>query len=115
MKINPKLFLFTALAAILLSGCSPVSNQVQVTLTEWGINLDISEVPAGEVIFTVSNQGLLEHNFLIEGTEIQLDLIPVNSQAAITVNLEPGRYMILCSLPGHEEAGMRTEFTVLPY
>jgi uncharacterized cupredoxin-like copper-binding protein len=30
----------------------------------------------------------------------------------LSLNLEKGHYVLICNLPGHYEAGMRTDFTV---
>ena len=33
---------------------------------------------------------------------------------SLTLNLQPGEYLLICNVPGHYAAGMWTEFTVTP-
>ncbi|WP_298229011.1 sulfocyanin-like copper-binding protein [Gryllotalpicola sp.] len=40
------------------------------------------------------------------------DGIPPGSSSWVTVNLTPGRYELVCNLPGHYAAGMYTQLTV---
>lgn len=109
------LTILSLLGLLALTACGPSGpSEVQVSLTEWGITLDSAEVKAGEVIFTITNDGNLEHNFAVEGTDAIIELIPVTAQNTLSVTLEPGTYQLICTLSGHLDAGMTTEFTVTP-
>ena len=44
---------------------APSITEVQATLIEWSIQLSQSQVPAGNVRFTVTNQGQMMHNLTI--------------------------------------------------
>lgn len=109
------LMILALLGIFTLTACGPSGpSEVQVSLTEWGITLDSAEVKAGEIIFTITNDGALEHNFAVEGTDSIIELIPATLQDTMTITLEPGDYQLICTLAGHLEAGMTTEFTVTP-
>lgn len=70
----------------------------------------------GEVIFSVKNEGALEHNFVIEdaaGKRLAsiASILPEKTDQ-LRVALRSGSYTILCDLPGHKDAGMRGALTV---
>jgi uncharacterized cupredoxin-like copper-binding protein len=90
--------------------------EVQATLIEWSIQLSQSEVPAGKVRFTVTNQGQMMHNLTILDSTGVLAQTPTfsSSQGAQTleVDLAPGTYTLICSLPGHAARGQQTTLIV---
>ncbi|HEX8218470.1 MAG TPA: hypothetical protein VF914_04555 [Chloroflexia bacterium] len=93
------------------------ATQVQGTLREWAIDLSQQEVPAGKVIFTVTNTGQNTHNFAVEDSTGALIAKTPNfgsRDGAQTLELElaPGTYTIICSLPGHAARGQRTQLVV---
>jgi uncharacterized cupredoxin-like copper-binding protein len=102
---------------------------------EYTISLDKESVPAGEVTFKIANEGELEHEFEIVKTDVAEGDLPVEAEKAeveaeggeevdevedlasgaeqdLTVDLEAGKYLLICNLPGHYEQGMVTAFTV---
>jgi plastocyanin len=87
---------------------------VEVSLTEWAIVMPTS-VPAGTVIFTVTNTGTVSHNFEIEGNDVEqtfeTDLAPGETRV-LEVELQPGTYEVYCPVSGHAENGMELELTV---
>lgn len=84
---------------------------VTVTELEWAIQLP-SEIPSGAVTFSVKNDGAVEHNLVIQETEQRLDGIQPGQTRTLQVTLQPGTYNIVCDIPGHSEAGMKTTVTV---
>lgn len=84
---------------------------VTVTELEWAIQLP-SEIPSGAVTFSVKNDGAVEHNLVIQETEQRLDGIQPGQTKTLQTTLQPGTYNILCDIPGHSEAGMKTTVTV---
>ncbi|HXJ63771.1 MAG TPA: plastocyanin/azurin family copper-binding protein [Actinomycetota bacterium] len=125
-----------ALAAICLStvACSSGSSsggKVDVGLKEFSISPNAQSVKAGDVTFDVTNDGTTQHEMvLIRTDDAPADLPFENGEASETgsvgevaelnagasgtlnVDVKPGRYVMICNLPGHYTAGMRTEFTV---
>jgi uncharacterized cupredoxin-like copper-binding protein len=131
-----------AISVLFLSACAS-NNAIPVT----EITVDMNEflyapasitIPAGQpVVFTLTNSGAQEHDFVIEeiavenvstdgdttgehhahGAETNYDLhivtaIGGTSKLSFTAT-EPGTYKIFCTIQGHEVAGMVGELVVV--
>jgi uncharacterized cupredoxin-like copper-binding protein len=72
-----------------------------------------TEVAAGTVSASLTNEGATEHNVVIEelGDEMILDA-PAGQSDSAEVELEAGDYTYYCNVPGHREAGMEGTLTV---
>ena len=84
---------------------------------EWRIALYRPWVPAGLVKFNVKNFGEDGHDLVVRNargrTRARLPEIGAGETATVTGRLmRPGRYTVLCSLPGHAELGMRAVLRV---
>jgi uncharacterized cupredoxin-like copper-binding protein len=113
------------------------NGDVQVTLSDFQIELSATTVPAGELTFDASNEGPNVHEFEIFSVPDGVDPtdLPVESSvadtesqglvvidevediapattASLTVSLEPGTYALICNLPEHYGQGMSTTITV---
>jgi plastocyanin len=69
---------------------------------------------AGTVTITMANSSPLEHDVAVaEGTKV-LGQTPVfkGGTKTLTLNLEPGRYVFYCTVPGHRQAGMEGTLNV---
>ena len=88
---------------------------INVSAREFSFSLDATEVEAGTVIVAIQNNGTMEHDFAIRGNglEEKTSKIHPGESASLTVVLEPGTYTYLCTVPGHEQAGMVGTFTVI--
>jgi uncharacterized cupredoxin-like copper-binding protein len=84
---------------------------VQVTETEFRIALAGYNARARNFTFDVKNAGKLAHDLAIRGGP-KTKLIQPGGTATLTVTLKPGTYHLYCSVPGHEQAGMRVDITV---
>ena len=131
------------LLATACTGSTPSATAVDVTLQEWAVVPAISSAPPGTVTFLVTNDGPADiHEFVIlrtdldpgalptdehgavvqdgEGIEVvdELEDIPVGQTRDITLDLEAGRYVLLCNIytadedEAHYAMGMRTAFTI---
>lgn len=112
------------------------SNSVNGVVREWSVTVDAGSAMAGEVTFTVANQGSIGHEFLVVKTDIEVGKIPLDGDhfpepadglevideigefpkgttESLTLMLEPGKYQLVCNLPGHYAAGMHVGFEVL--
>ncbi len=76
---------------------------------------DVS-VAAGDITFSVANKGTVEHNFVIEDAKgkvlKEVDAILPGKTMQVKVTLKAGKYTIVCTVPGHREAGMVGTLTV---
>jgi uncharacterized cupredoxin-like copper-binding protein len=102
---------------------------------EFTITLDPAATGAGPIVFNVSNDGEVEHEFEVFKTDAAPEDIPVadghadmeaagaeeieevediapGATAELETDLEAGTYLIVCNLPAHFEQGMYTTFTV---
>ena len=90
-----------------------------------------ASAPAGRIAFTLVNRGDMRHEAVIIRTTTRYDRLPVKNSVAsekgrvgaitkvaggtrkrLTLTLPAGRYVIICNIPGHYQAGMRAPFTV---
>jgi plastocyanin len=65
-----------------------------------------------EVFLRLRNDGATYHDLKIEGVDGFGLVAHPGDEDEGTVHLEPGRYLLYCSIPGHREAGMVAELTV---
>lgn len=85
---------------------------VAFTLTEFAID-GPAQIAAGDVTFEVSNAGSAVHNLSVEGGPATPDL-SAGEEATLDMGaLDPGTYVIFCSVAGHREAGMEATFEVV--
>lgn len=86
---------------------------IDVTLTEFAIEPASLTAAAGQPLtFTISNEGTVPHDFSIEGVA-QTEQIPAGESTTLEVEpLEAGEYKVLCTVAGHEPAGMSGTLTV---
>ena len=87
------------------------SSVVQVTLSEFKVVFNPSVVPAGDVTFTVTNNGTVDHNFAIPSLNARTAMLKVGESADLEVKgLEVGEVDYLCEVVGHDAAGMTGKF-----
>jgi len=94
----------------------PSVPHVQVSAVEYAFTLSRTTVPAGKVVFQFVNNGQDEHNLQIAPSEGPLAGSFANTPSKgigdLTVEMQPGTYTLLCSLPTHEQEGMKAKLTV---
>ncbi|HKP51736.1 MAG TPA: hypothetical protein VJ183_03695 [Chloroflexia bacterium] len=92
------------------------TTEVAATLREWSIELSQAEVPAGTIRFTVTNESRMQHNLTILDGSGEIagtpDFSSRQGAQTLEVNLQPGTYTLICSLPGHAARGQRTTLVV---
>ena len=80
---------------------------IEIKVSEFKFEPKEVRIRAGEVIFKISNEGLIEHNFVIEGeAAASIPVIAPGKSEELRVTMKSGEYQLVCSLPGHKEAGM---------
>jgi uncharacterized cupredoxin-like copper-binding protein len=97
---------------------------VAVVLDEWKLAPAQAAVRVGRVSFVVRNDGSMAHEFVVLRSDRRAGGLPVKGGKAVetgrrgelsqiasgvskrlTLTLRPGRYVLLCNLLGHYQAG----------
>lgn len=112
-------------ALLLATGCAGGQKKaqevppgvVQVSEKEFSIAPSPSTVSAGRITFRVKNDGSIEHNFVVFSSDkskklAEVDAIKPGQSQELAVQLQAGEYRLVCTVPGHEEAGMHTTIRV---
>jgi uncharacterized cupredoxin-like copper-binding protein len=115
------------------AGGVEASTPVLVELSEMKVSLGRGQAPPGLVTFAATNRGLLPHELVVVRSDAPERELPVSggvvdeskvqkvaeseefapgNSRTIQATLEPARYILLCNVVGHYEAGMHTTFTV---
>ncbi len=102
----------TSTQATTTASAKPAATKVPVAETEFKIMLGSTDLKAGEITFEVKNDGKIPHDLAIKETGDKTKLIPAGGSAELKVTLKAGKYKLYCSVPGHEEAGMKLSVTV---
>ena len=109
------------------------ASTVTVVMTDRQFRPSVRTVPAGKVTFVVRNAGTMVHEFLVLKTDKAAGALPMKGQRAseagakgeigefaagrtkrLTLTLAPGKYVLLCNLPGHYKRGQFVSFVVTP-
>ena len=88
---------------------------VSVIEDEYSIELEDAEVAKpGSYTFDVANRGKVPHDLAVEGAggEAKTPLIDGGKKARLEVDLATGEYKLFCTVPGHEQLGMRKRVKV---
>lgn len=106
-----RITLFAALVGLLalLAACSSTPQTQRITLVAEDIMWNMHEihVKAGAPVeLTIRNDGALDHDIKIEGLDVDLLLSPGDVEVVNFTVDEPKTIHFICSIPGHEEAGM---------
>ena len=112
---------------------APGDGTIVTTEKDFAISLEESTVPAGPQTFAITNDGPSTHEFVVFKTDLDQDKLPVDGAtvsedrldlvdevediapgvgATLTVELEPGGYVVICNIEGHYTAGMHAALTV---
>lgn len=94
----------------------PVPSTVRVDLSEWKVQLTPARVPAGPVIFQVTNDGGIPHAFEFEGRGLEKSTAQIQPGATATLKLDlpAGKYEAYCPVGkgSHKMLGMVNHLTV---
>lgn len=129
------------LAAVLVLGAcgesvpafQPADVQLVVELSDYKVVPNVTTVKAGPTKVGIRNRGSQPHDLVVLRTDLAPDRLPYDpgrakagepglvgrstelragGTAALTLALEPGRYVLLCNVAGHYGLGMRAALTV---
>lgn len=113
-----------------------VASAPTISLKEMSIQAGPTVAVSGPVTFSIANTGTLVHELVVLKTDTAEGSIPARATdpskaqepgaageaedidpgktATLTLDLAPGKYVLICNEPGHYAAGMHTSFTILP-
>jgi mono/diheme cytochrome c family protein len=108
------------------AGAPKVSNK---PIVAEGGKLQIDAAPSGALAFASTkaiaapgpleilslNESPVQHNIAVKdesGKLVEGDVVADGGTSKLTANLKPGKYEFLCTVPGHEQGGMKGELTV---
>ncbi|MGB3327819.1 MAG: PQQ-binding-like beta-propeller repeat protein [Thermomicrobiales bacterium] len=92
---------------------SPAAAGGEATIQTLDIRFEPKELSvASGTTLTVTNNGVLQHDFVIDGQNVQTPLLNGGDSAQVEITLPAGTYPFHCSVPGHAEAGMVGTLTV---
>lgn len=60
----------------------------------------------GPIVVNFTNAGVVEHDFTITGVTGRAHALPASKGTGTFDLTKPGTYAVMCSIPGHKEAGM---------
>jgi uncharacterized cupredoxin-like copper-binding protein len=107
------------------------ASDLTIRMTEFAFDPDDATAKAGTVTITAPNAGKVEHELVLLKTDADPAALPkkddeVDESTSVgeiadvepgatksqTFELEPGKYVMVCALPGHYEGGMYGSLTV---
>jgi uncharacterized cupredoxin-like copper-binding protein len=121
-------------AALVLGSCGSGGGRTPLAVSEsdYVIKPNASTVAHGKIKLAITNAGPTDHELLIFKTDLPDDKLPLSadqqqvnedavpkvfdtetdlpagSHRQVSVTLPPGRYVLVCNLPGHYLDGMHT-------
>ena len=96
-------------------GASDVADdarEIEVEATSFEFDPDEITVTAGEDVAIVLTSDDLLHDFTIDELDAHVAAGRGETEEGGFTAIEPGEYTFYCSVPGHEEAGMKGTLTV---
>ena len=94
------------------AGGGALASSIDVSLREFAIDGQLTAA-AGDVTLAVTNNGDVEHNLILRGTDLRTPVLgPGGTTELVLPDLAAGTYELFCDVPGHEEAGMVNTLTV---
>jgi uncharacterized cupredoxin-like copper-binding protein len=107
--------LILILLGLSLASCSggPTVREVTLVAEDIAWNQTLIEAKVGDTIqLTLRNDGALDHDFVLEELGIDVPLAPGEQQTITFVVTEAGTLDYICSVPGHQDAGMEGQIIV---
>jgi hypothetical protein len=105
------------IAAALLLAAAVAPARVQVSADEFGFALSRAWIRSGPAIVQLVNYGEDEHDLALRravpgARTLRLGKVRPGRSADLETRLAPGRYVLWCTLAGHEARGMHATLVV---
>ncbi len=84
---------------------------LEVSMGEYFFEPSEPTVPEGGTLDVV-NDGEIVHNLTVEDTDVATADLQSGESEEVAVDLGPGEYPFICTIPGHAEQGMTGTLTV---
>lgn len=92
---------------------SPAELEISVVASEWKYEPADIQAPVGKTVrLVLENKGAIQHNIAIKELAFVVDAGPKQTRGKNLTLKKAGEYRLICSLPGHAEAGMVGTLTV---
>jgi plastocyanin len=88
---------------------------VKATEKEFSITLASgNSLTAGRYTFAIQNVGKIQHDLAVQGNgkQVKTPLLDPGASKDLPASLKAGKYKFYCTVPGHEQAGMKVDVTV---
>ena len=88
--------------------------EIDVAQSGFAFTKTTATANAGTVELKSMNPQSVSHDISIKGNGVDQhgNLVSGGGVSSVTVDLKPGTYTFFCSVPGHEQAGMKGTLTV---
>jgi uncharacterized cupredoxin-like copper-binding protein len=88
-------------------------DEIEVVAVDIAFEQEELSIPADtDVTITLTNDGMLQHDFVIDELDFIIGPLAGGESGSETLNAPAGEYEYYCSVPGHKEAGMVGKLTV---
>jgi nitrite reductase (NO-forming) len=102
-----------AILTVVLAACGTPTLKVSLIANDIAWNITAVNAKVNQPIeITVTNQGALDHDLVIEELGVDILLSPGDTEVVTVTVDHAGTVQYICSIPGHEEAGMVGEIVV---
>ncbi len=116
MRPTPTFALLALLLAGLLAAVPLPSQAREITVIAKEFQFDPSTITlkkGEQVTVLFKDKGTLSHNFTVPGLRVKTETIQSGQSEKLRfIAAKAGAYTYLCTVPGHEEAGMKGTLTV---
>jgi plastocyanin len=86
---------------------SPSIQQVHIQASEFAYSPKTVQIRASDTVKVIlHNAGKVEHDFVIQSENVHIHAQPGKQSSRIIRIANPGIYQVICTIPGHREAGM---------
>jgi len=105
-----------AAAGLSAAALAATTRAVNNRANEFSFSKKRLTAPKGRVTLNFRNAGAADHNIALRGAKLRRPVlgrvVGTGRTSRVSAVLKPGRYTFYCSVPGHEQVGMRGTLTV---
>ena len=112
---TPRFLAWLLALGLATGGCGGGGGQeITVTMSDFAFEPRDFPIQAGQkTTIALQNKGAVEHNFTVAQLNVVSPNVPPQQAARVELAAPRGTYKVVCTIPGHEEAGMVGQVTVV--